>query len=49
MAMLWLVLKVAVIAFIVGGTVTLIARGVKRSRANRLDPRWKGYTGQPGY
>lgn len=49
MAVLLLVLKVAVIAFIIGGTVALLTRGVRRSRANRLDPRWKGYTGQPGY
>lgn len=49
MAMLLLVFKVAVIAFIVGGTVAPITRGVRRSRANRLDPRWKEYAGQSGY
>lgn len=49
MTLLLLALKVALIAFIVGGAVALIARGVRRSRANRLDPQWKGYTGQPGY
>lgn len=43
------VLKVALIAFIVGGTATLIIRGVSRSRANRLDPRWNAHRGQPGY
>jgi hypothetical protein len=46
---LLLVLKIALIAFIVGGVVALIARGVRRSRANRLDPRWKGHRTQPGY
>ncbi|MDM3908803.1 hypothetical protein [Mycobacterium intracellulare] len=49
MAVLLLVAKVALIAFIVGGTVVLITRGVRRSRANRLDPRWKYYGAQPGY
>lgn len=49
MAVLLPVLKVALIALIVGGTVALMARGVRRSRANRLDPRWKGNAGQPGY
>lgn len=47
--MVLLVLKVALIAFIVGGTVALITRGVRRSRANRLDPRWKANRTQPGY
>lgn len=49
MAVLLLVLKVALLAPIVGGTVALIARGIRRSRANRTDPQWKAYTGQPGY
>ena len=44
-----LVLKVALIAFVVGGAVALITRGVRRSRANRLDPRWKGNRTQPSY
>jgi hypothetical protein len=44
-----LALKVAVIVFIVGGIAALITRGVRRSRANRLDPRWKPHRGQPGY
>lgn len=47
--LLFLALKVALIAFVVGGTVAVITRGVRRSRANRLDPRWKGPGGQPGY
>jgi hypothetical protein len=47
--LLLLVLKVALIAFVVGGTIALITRGIRRSRANRLDPRWKGHGGQPGY
>ncbi|OJZ64304.1 hypothetical protein BRW65_29145 [Mycobacterium paraffinicum] len=49
MAVLLLVLKVALVAFIVGGTAVLIVRAVRRSRANRLDPRWKGPRTQPGY
>ncbi|OBB68466.1 MULTISPECIES: hypothetical protein [unclassified Mycobacterium] len=49
MALLLLVLKVALIAFIVVGTGVLIARAIRRSRTNRLDPRWKGRSAQPGY
>ncbi|WP_102418938.1 hypothetical protein [Mycobacterium sp. 4858] len=49
MALLLLILKVAVIALIVGGVVALIVRGVRRSRANRLDPHWRGRGIQPGY
>lgn len=36
MWVLLLVLKVASIAFIIGGTAAIIIRGVRRSRANRL-------------
>lgn len=49
MTLLLLVLKVALIAFVVGGTIALITRGIRRSRANRLDPRWNGHSRQPGY
>lgn len=49
MVVLLLVAKVALIAFIVGGTAVLITRGARCSRANRLDPRWKYYGAQPGY
>ncbi|OBF57237.1 hypothetical protein A5756_09675 [Mycobacterium sp. 852002-53434_SCH5985345] len=49
MALLLLVLKVALIAFIVVGTGALIARAIRRSRENRSDPRWKGGGAQPGY
>lgn len=49
MALLLLILKIALLVFIVAGTVALITRGIRRSRANRLDPRWKGHVGQPGY
>lgn len=49
MELLLIVLKVAVIAFIVGGVVALIARGVWRTRANRLHPPWNAHIGQPGY
>lgn len=41
--------KLALIALIVGGVVALIIRGVKRSQANRLDPRWNEHRTQPGY
>lgn len=44
-----IILKVALIAFIVGGTAALIIRGVRRSRANRLDPRWNAHRSPPGY
>lgn len=47
--LLVVVVKVALIFFIVGGIVAPITRAVKRSRANRLDPRWKPHRGQPGY
>lgn len=49
MVVLLLIAKVALIAFIVGGVVALITRAVRRSRANRLDPRWTAYGAQPGY
>jgi hypothetical protein len=49
MSLLLVVLKVALIAFVVGGIVALVVRGVMRSRANRADPRWKAYGGPPGY
>ncbi|OBH10946.1 hypothetical protein [Mycobacterium sp. E1747] len=49
MALLLLILKVAVVAFIVGGGVALIVRGVRRSRANRLTPGWRGRGIQPGH
>lgn len=49
MTPLLIVLKVALIAFVVAGTAALIARGIRRSRANRLDPRWTSHRIQPGY
>lgn len=49
MELLLIVLKVALIAFVVGGVIALITRGVRRSRANRSDPRWNENIGQPGY
>ncbi|OBH86585.1 hypothetical protein A5681_15295 [Mycobacterium scrofulaceum] len=49
MDLLLLVLKVALVAFIVGGTAVLTVRAVRRSRANRADPRRKGPRTQPGY
>jgi hypothetical protein len=43
------VFKLALVAVIVGGVIALITRGVKRSRANRSDPRWNEHRTQPGY
>jgi hypothetical protein len=41
--------KLALIALIVGGVLALIVRGVKRLRANRLDPRRNQFRTPPGY
>lgn len=49
MAVLLLILKVVLIAVIVGGTAALVVRARRRSRANRLDPRWQARGSQPGY
>jgi hypothetical protein len=49
MMTLVLVLKIALLTFVVGGVATLIARGVRRWYANRSDPRWQEYPGVPGY
>lgn len=49
MELLLIFLKIALIAFVVGGSVALIIRGVRRPRANRLDPRWNAQFDQPGY
>lgn len=46
---MFLVFKVALVVFIVAGTVALITRGIRRSRANRSDPRWKRPSAQPGH
>jgi hypothetical protein len=48
-ALLLLVLKVALIAFVVGGTIALISRGGQALTSHRLDPRWQGHGAQPGY
>lgn len=39
--------KVAVLAFVIGGAAAIVFRGVRRSRANRGNPRWNEYRGQP--
>lgn len=49
MELLLILLKIALIAFVVSGVIALVTRGVRRSRANRLDPRWNEHIGQPGY
>ncbi|OBJ61762.1 hypothetical protein [Mycobacterium sp. 1423905.2] len=43
------VLKVALLAFVVVGATAIVIRGVRRSRANRFDPRWREHRDQPGY
>jgi hypothetical protein len=42
------ILKVALLAFIVGGVAAIIIRGRRRSRANRGDPNWMP-RGQPSH
>jgi hypothetical protein len=44
-----IVLKVALLLFIVGGVAAIIIRGVRRSRANRGDPNWNSSRAQPGF
>lgn len=49
LAILIIAFKAALIALVVGGIIALVVRGVRRSRANRLDPRWNDHRTQPGY
>lgn len=41
--------KVALMVFITGAAIAVVIRGVRRSNANRGDPRWNDHQGQPGY
>lgn len=43
------ILKVALLVFIVGGVVVIVTRGIRRSRANRGDPNWRRSRNQPGF
>lgn len=43
------ILKVALVAFIVVGLAAIVTRGIRRSRANRSDPNWKPSPNQPGF
>jgi hypothetical protein len=49
LTILVIILKVALLLFIVGGVAAIIARGVRRSRANRGDPNWNSSRAQPGF
>jgi hypothetical protein len=48
---MWLiVLKVILVGVLTLGVAVLVVAGVRRSRANRGDPRWtRRASGQPGY
>lgn len=42
--------KVLLVAFLIVSVAVLVARGIRRSRANRTDPRWaRRHQGQPGH
>lgn len=41
--------KVALLAFVIGGTAAIVVRGVRRNRANRGDPRWNDSRSQPSH
>ncbi|MCV7348418.1 hypothetical protein H7J91_28505 [Mycolicibacterium rhodesiae] len=43
------ILKVALLVFIVGGVVAIVTRGIRRSHANRGDPKWRPSRNQPGF
>ncbi len=48
---MWLTLfKVLLVTFLVVSVVVIVVVGVRRSRANRGDPRWsQSHQGQPGH
>jgi hypothetical protein len=48
---MWLtVLKILLVSFLVVGATVVVVVGVRRSRANRGDPRWsQQHQGQPGH
>jgi hypothetical protein len=43
------VAKIALLVFVIGGAAAIVIRGIRRSRANRGDPRWNEYRGQPSH
>lgn len=48
--MLLTLLKVLLVTFLVASVVVIVVVGVRRSRANRSDPRWsQPHQGQPGH
>ncbi|MBB3606179.1 hypothetical protein FHT40_005868 [Mycolicibacterium sp. BK556] len=48
---MWLtLLKILLVIFLVGSAAVIVVVGVRRSRANRGDPRWsQQHQGQPGH
>ena len=48
---MWLIaLKALLVVFLVVAVGVLVIRGIRRSRANRGDPRWsQPHQGQPGH
>ncbi len=47
--MLLVAAKVVLLTFIIGGAVAIVIRGIRRSRANRGDPRWNEFRAPPGH
>ena len=43
------VAKIALLVFVIGGAAAIVIRGVRRSRANRGDPRWNENRTPPGH
>lgn len=43
------VAKIALLVFVIGGAAAIVIRGVRRSRANRGDPRWNEIRTPPGH
>jgi hypothetical protein len=43
------VAKIALLVFVIGGAAAIVIRGIRRSRANRGDPRWNEHRSQPSH
>jgi hypothetical protein len=41
--------KAVLLAFVIGGAAAVVIRGMRRSRANRGDPRWNEVRTPPGH
>jgi hypothetical protein len=41
--------KVFLLVFVIGGAAAIVIRGMRRSRANRGDPRWNEFRTPPGH